>query len=123
MQANIMSDLSGAAGGSGIAALAQSMANQGSLQAQKASASIGAQEAANTKLAAKADQDINMASATEASKMQTMQAGEQSRLDTQSRAADMDIQKTQMSAEESMQAARLGEASKLQAAEAKEASN
>tara|TARA_R110002124_G_scaffold90960_5_gene231813 strand:- start:6190 stop:7179 length:990 start_codon:yes stop_codon:yes gene_type:complete len=122
MQANIMSDLSGAAGGSGIAALAQSMANQGSLQAQKASASIGAQEAANTKLAAKADQDINMASATEASKMQTMQAGEQSRLDTQSRAADMDIQKTQMSAEESMQAARLGEASKLQMAEASEAS-
>ena len=122
MQANIMSDLSGAAGGSGIAALAQSMANQGSLQSQKASASIGAQEAANTKLAAKADQDINMASATEASKMQTMQASEQSRLDTQARSADMDIQKTQMSAEEAMQAARLGEESKLQMAEATEAS-
>jgi len=46
-QANIMSQMSGAAGGSGIAALAQSMANQGALQAQKASASIGAQEADN----------------------------------------------------------------------------
>jgi hypothetical protein len=51
-QANIMSSLSGAAGGSGIAALAQTMANQGQLRAQQASASIGAQEAANQKLKA-----------------------------------------------------------------------
>jgi len=51
-QANIMSSLSGAAGGSGIAALAQTMANEGQLQAQKSSASIGAQEAANQKLRA-----------------------------------------------------------------------
>ena len=44
-QANIMSELRGAAGGSGIAALAQTMANQGQLAARRASASIGAQEA------------------------------------------------------------------------------
>ena len=123
MQANIMSSMAGAAGGSGIAALAQSMANQGALQAQKASASIGAQEAQNAKMAAKAQQDIDMAAAGEGSKLQMAQAQEQSRLDTQERAADMDIQKTQMSAEESMQAAKLGEASKLQMAEAQEASN
>ena len=49
-QANIMGQMRGAAGSSGIAALAQSLANQGSLNAQKASASIGAQEAANQKL-------------------------------------------------------------------------
>jgi hypothetical protein len=49
-QANIMGQMRGAAGSSGIAALAQSLANQGSLDAQKASASIGAQEAANQKL-------------------------------------------------------------------------
>jgi len=116
-QANIMSSMAGAAGGSGIAALAQSMANQGALQSQKASASIGSQEAANQKLAAKADQDINMATAEEGSKMQTMQAQEQSRLDTQERQADMDIQKTQMGAEEAMQSARLGEASRLQTQE------
>ena len=42
-QANIMQSLSGAAGGSGIAALAQAMANQGQLAAQKAGASIGMQ--------------------------------------------------------------------------------
>ena len=122
MQANIMSSMGAAAGGSGIAALAQSMANQGALQAQKASASIGAQESANTKAAAEAQQDIEMATAGEASKIQTMQAQEQSRLDTQANQADMDIQKTQMGAEEAMQAARLGEASRLQMAEAQEAS-
>ena len=46
-QANIMQGMRGAAGGSGIAALAQTLASQGALNAQKASASIGAQEAAN----------------------------------------------------------------------------
>ena len=49
-QANIMGQMRGAAGSSGIAALAQSLANQGSLNAQGASASIGAQEAQNQKL-------------------------------------------------------------------------
>ena len=46
-QANIMGNLRGAAGGSGIASLAQSLAQQGQIAAQKSSASIGAQEAAN----------------------------------------------------------------------------
>ena len=59
-RANIMSNMSGAAGGSGIAALAQAMANQGQLATQKASASIGAQEA----------------------RIQRLQAGEASRLQT-----------------------------------------
>ena len=51
-QANIMQQMRGAAGGSGIAALAQTLANQGSIDAQKAAASIGTQEAANQKAAA-----------------------------------------------------------------------
>lgn len=51
-QANILQSMRGAAGGSGIAALAQTLANQGALDAQKASASIGAQEVANQKLRA-----------------------------------------------------------------------
>ena len=46
-QANIMENLRGAAGGSGIASLAQSLAQQGQIAAQRQSASIGAQEAAN----------------------------------------------------------------------------
>jgi hypothetical protein len=46
-QANILSELRGAAGGSGIAALAQTLANQGSENARKAAISIGKQEQAN----------------------------------------------------------------------------
>ena len=45
--ANIMASMKGAAGGSGIAGLAQVLANQGAKQAQQASASIGQQEKAN----------------------------------------------------------------------------
>jgi len=45
--ANTMSDLSGAAGGSGIAALAQSMASQQSANLQQASVDIGQQEQQN----------------------------------------------------------------------------
>ena len=51
-QANIMENLRGAAGGSGIASLAQSLAQQGQIAAQRQSASIGAQEAANQRQAA-----------------------------------------------------------------------
>tara|TARA_R110002074_G_scaffold39194_2_gene105560 strand:+ start:1992 stop:2864 length:873 start_codon:yes stop_codon:yes gene_type:complete len=46
-QANIMEGLRGAAGSSGIAALAQSLAGQGQLASQKAAASIGMQETSN----------------------------------------------------------------------------
>ena len=69
-QANIMQGMQGAAGGSGIAALAQAMAQQGQLAAQRASASIGAQE----------------------SKIQQLQAGEASRLQMQERAGEVQAQ-------------------------------
>jgi len=45
--ANTMGSLQGAAGGSGIAALAQSLANQQSTNAQQAAVSIGNQESSN----------------------------------------------------------------------------
>lgn len=61
-QANILDQMKGAAGGSGIAALAQAMANQGSLDAQKASADIARQESAN-----------QQAQASEASRLQSME--------------------------------------------------
>ena len=53
-----------AAGGSGIAALAQTMANQGQMASQKAAASIGMQEAKNQQLIA-----------GEASRNQQLEAG------------------------------------------------
>ena len=56
-RANIMQQMGGAAGGSGVAGLAQAMANQGQQATQRASASIGQQEAANqAKAAAQAGQ-------------------------------------------------------------------
>ena len=63
-QANIMQGMSGAAGGSGIAALAQAMANQGQIAAQRAGASIGMQESR-----------INMLRAQEASRLQMAERG------------------------------------------------
>jgi hypothetical protein len=63
-RANIMQGLRGAAGSSGIAGLAQAMANQGQLQNQQASASIGMQESRN-----------QMASAQMAAKIQQMERG------------------------------------------------
>ena len=45
--ANIMASMKGAAGSSGVAGLAQVLANQGAKQAQQASADIGRQEQAN----------------------------------------------------------------------------
>ena len=46
-QANVMANLRGAAGGSGIAGLAQALAQQGQIAAQQQSADIGRQEAQN----------------------------------------------------------------------------
>ena len=54
--ANTLGSMQGAAGGSGIAALAQAMAGQQSANLQQASASIGQQEAATQMAAAKGAQ-------------------------------------------------------------------
>ena len=48
--ANVLNNMNQAAGGSGVAALAQAMANQGQIGAQKASITIAEQEKANQKL-------------------------------------------------------------------------
>ena len=69
-QANILSDLRGAAGGSGIGALAQSLAQQGQIAAQRSSASIGAQEAQNQRM-----------QAAEAGRLQEMEAQGQATAD------------------------------------------
>ena len=53
-----MQNLQGAAGGSGVAALAQSLAQQEAASAQAASADIGRQEAANQARAAGAAMDL-----------------------------------------------------------------
>ena len=76
--ANTMSSMQGAAGGSGIAALAQSMANASAQQNQAASASIAQQEAANAKMAAQGAaqvQQAEVAGATAARGLEYQKAG------------------------------------------------
>ena len=80
-QANIMQGLRGAAGSSGIAALAQTMANQGQLQAQQASAGIAQQERQN-----------QMMQMQEASRLQQLERGEAARLQSQAAQGAMAIQ-------------------------------
>ena len=95
-RANIMQNLSGAAGGSGIAALAQTMANQGQLAAQQASASIGQQEAANQMAAARGAASVQQ---MEAAREQQILAGEaqaeKTRLAGEEAARGLEYQKTQ----------------------------
>ena len=88
-RANIMQNLRGAAGGSGVAALAQQMAQQGQLATQRASASIGQQEQRNI-----------TAKAREASRLQEMerrgeQSAERMRLGGAASARNLQYQKQQ----------------------------
>ena len=78
--ANIMQSLRGAAGGSGIAGLAQALANQGTQQMAQSSASIGQQEAMNAKMKAQESSRIQSMVRGEDSKIQQMQMGEDARL-------------------------------------------
>jgi len=57
-RANLLSNLRGAAGGSGIAGLAQALSNQQQLQTQQISANIGQQEAVNQRLAAQGAMNV-----------------------------------------------------------------
>tara|TARA_R100001082_G_C4363430_1_gene160587 strand:+ start:694 stop:2328 length:1635 start_codon:yes stop_codon:yes gene_type:complete len=80
-QANIMQGLRGAAGTSGIAALAQTMANQGQLASQQAAAGIAQQERQN-----------QMLQMQEASRLQQLERGEAARLQSQAAQGAMSIQ-------------------------------
>ena len=98
-RANIMQGLRGAAGSSGIAGLAQSMANQGQLQAQQISASIGAQEAANQRMSAQGAGAIQQAE----------RAGAAS-VDTQIRQGDAMVQQAESGRQATILAAQYGQA-------------
>jgi len=73
--ANTMSGMNQAAGGSGIAALAQAMAGQQSQNLQQASASIGQQEGANQMAAAKGAANVQSAQIAGAQAARKAEAG------------------------------------------------
>lgn len=85
-QANTMQSLRGAAGGSGVAGLAQAMSNQAMTQSQQASASIGAQEARN-----------NIAKAQEQARLNTLEGQSQIQIDTNAAQGEVARQSAEMS--------------------------
>lgn len=76
--ANTMGAMQGAAGGSGIAALAQAIANQQSQNLQQASASIGQQEARNQAMAAQQGAQIQQLQAQGEANIQAQEFGRES---------------------------------------------
>jgi len=78
-QANLLQNLGGAAGSSGVGGLAQSLANAGMNQARQSSASIGQQESQNKALAAQQAASNQMAAAqgAQSAEMARMQGAAQ----------------------------------------------
>jgi len=95
-RANILGQLRGAAGSSGIAGLAQSLANQGALQSQQIAVGISQQERQN----------------------QMMAAQEGSRIDQLQRGAGMQLQQMQASGADKQQQMIMQGAADVQAAQA-----
>ena len=97
-RANIMQNLKGAAGSSGIAGLAQSLANQGALQTKQISASIGRQEASNQALAAKG-----------AMGLQTLERQGQAAIDATKAQGDQWVQQAEMDRQATLLGMQAGE--------------
>jgi hypothetical protein len=89
--ANIMSQMKGAAGGSGVAGLAQVLANQGAKQAQQASISIGKQEQANQTRARR-----------EAGRLQQLEVEGEQKRDLMEREGERMVEKYDMAKQEKM---------------------
>jgi|11BtaG_2_1085332.scaffolds.fasta_scaffold00305_4 alpha-ketoglutarate-dependent taurine dioxygenase len=73
-RANILGSLRGAAGSSGVASLAQTLANQGALQSQQIAAGIGQQERQNQMLAAREGSRIDQLQRATGLQLQQLQA-------------------------------------------------
>jgi len=94
-RANIMQDLRGAAGSSGIAGLAQTLARQGDLQTQQISASIGQQEARNQALKAKGALQVQQGAAqVQTAQLQGEQWVQQAEMDRQATLLGMQMGQT-----------------------------
>jgi|TARA_R100000084_G_C4650359_1_gene149310 hypothetical protein len=88
-QANILSGLRGSTGGSGIAALAQSLSQQGQIAAQRSSASIGQQEARNQMARAQEAGRLQMQEASAADRNQMAIAQQEAQLQMQERQGEV----------------------------------
>jgi|TARA_R110000851_G_scaffold60649_5_gene139753 hypothetical protein len=79
-RANILAALRGSAGGSGVAGLAQALANQGQLQSQAISANIGQQERQNQIMSAQMAGQLDMTQRGGEAMVQSAEMGRQSTL-------------------------------------------
>lgn len=113
-RANIMGQMRGAAGGSGIAALAQSMANQGQMATRQISASIGQQEAMNQRLRAQGAQDVmrrQQAQMTAQGQVDVMRARGESAADMARRGGEASLQEMEMSRQATLLGIQMGQTS------------
>ena len=116
-RANILQSLRGAAGGSGVAGLAQALANQGQLQTQQIAAGISQQERQNQMMAAQEGARIDQLQRGAGMQLQQAERAGAAQLQTQQAAGAMAQQQMQMQGAAQQQAMILqGEADK-QAAE------
>ena len=104
-RANILQGLRGAAGGSGIAGLAQALASQGQLHSQQIAAGIGQQERQNQLLATQEGSRIDQLQRGAGMQLQQMEAAGAQQLQSQQAAGAMQVQ--------AMQIAGAGEARQL----------
>jgi len=106
-RANILGQLKGVAGGSGVAGLAQSLANQGTMQSRQISLSLGQQEQQNQMMSKQGEQMVQSA---KAGKVSTMYAAELGNL-AGARAGEQSAYANQMAglgAISEMESARMG---------------
>ena len=116
-QANIMANMQGAAGGSGIASMAQAMANTSAKFARQSAASIGQQESANNLASAQNQAKIDMMTAQEKGSIQQMKAKGASAVDmakAQGEALSMQMEQSKQGTLLGMDANRLGAAQQAQ---------
>ncbi len=117
-RANILQGLRGAAGSSGVAGLAQSLANQGAMQSQQIAAGISQQERQNQMLAAQEGSRIDQLQRGAGMQLQQMQASGAQQLQGQQAAGAMAVQQMQMAGADKQQQMIMQGAADVQAAEA-----
>ena len=117
-RANIMQGLRGSAGGSGVAGLAQSLANAGSMQSQQIAAGISQQERQNQMMAAQEGSRIDMTQRGAGMQLQQAQAAGAQQLQGQQAAGAMAVQQMQMAGADKQQYAIMQGNADVQAAEA-----
>ena len=117
-RANIMQSLRGAAGTSGVAGLAQALANQGQLQSQQIAAGIGQQERQNQMLAAQEGARIDQLQRGAGMQLQQAERAGAAQLQGQQAAGAMAVQQMQMGGAAQQQQMVLEGAAAQQAAQA-----